>query len=59
MKTYKLGSPGSSVVLCTPNAGGLGSNPGQGPRCHMQQLKSSHTTTKRLHMPQLRPSTAK
>ena len=32
------------LILCAPNAGGPGSIPGQGARCHM---------------PQLRPSTAK
>ena len=26
--------------LCPPNAGGLGSNPGQGTRSHMLQLKT-------------------
>ena len=49
-------STGTSLVaqrlrLCTPEAGGLGSIPGQGTRSHMQQL--------RLHMPQLRPGTNK
>ena len=28
--------------LCTPNAGGLGSIPGQGTRSHMAQLKTLH-----------------
>ena len=37
-------SPG----LCAPNAGGLGSIPGQGTRFHMLQL-SSHATTKTWH----------
>ena len=32
--------------LCTPNAGGLGSIPGQGTRSHMPQLKISHVATK-------------
>ena len=47
---------GTSLVvqwlrLRAPNAGGLGSIPGQGTRSHMLQL--------RVHMPQLRPGTAK
>ena len=42
---------GTSLVvqwlrLCAPNAGGLGSNPGQGTRSHMSQLKIPHTATK-------------
>ena len=42
---------GTSLVvqwlrLCTPNEGGLGSNPGQGIRSHVLQL--------RVHMPQLK-----
>ena len=32
--------------LCAPKAGGPGSNPGQGTRCYMLQL--------RVHMPQLK-----
>ena len=37
---------GTSLVvqwlrLCAPNAGGLGSIPGQGARSHMQQLRPS------------------
>ena len=32
--------------LRVPNAGDLGSIPGQGARFHMPQLKSSHPTTK-------------
>ena len=32
--------------LCTPNAGGPGSIPGQGIRSHMLQLKIPHTVTK-------------
>ncbi|TEA37634.1 hypothetical protein DBR06_SOUSAS5310072, partial [Sousa chinensis] len=28
--------------LCSPNAGGLGSIPGQGTRSHMPQLKTLH-----------------
>ena len=42
---------GTSLVvqwlrLPTPNAGGLGSIPGQGTRLHMPQLKIPHTTMK-------------
>ena len=38
---------GTSLVvqwlrLCTPNAGGSGSIPGQGTRSHMLQLKNHH-----------------
>ena len=43
------GSPG--LRLPTPNAGGLGSIPGQGTRSHMLQL--------RVGGPQLRPSGTK
>ena len=37
--------PGTSLVvqwlrLCPPNAGGLGSIPGQGTRCHMPKQRS-------------------
>ena len=32
--------------FCTPDAGGLGSIPGQGTRSYMPQLKISHATTK-------------
>ena len=32
--------------LCAPNAGGLGSIPGQGTRSHMLQLKIPHAATK-------------
>ena len=39
------------LCLHTPNAGDLGSTPGQGTRSHMSQL--------RVHVPQLRPSAAK
>ena len=45
-------TPGTSLVvqwvrLCTPNAGGPGSIPGQGTRSHMHATtKSSHVTTK-------------
>ena len=35
--------------LCTLNAGGLGSIPGQGTRSHMPQLKMPQTATKILH----------
>ena len=31
--------------LCAPNAGGLGSIPGQGTRSHMPQLKIPRATT--------------
>ena len=35
--------------LCTPNAGGLGSIPGQGTRSHMHAAtKNSHAATKEL-----------
>ena len=47
--------------LCAPNAGGLGSIPGQGTRSHMPQLKILHATMK-TEDPKycnLRPSTAK
>lgn len=42
---------GTSLVaqwlrLCAPNAGGPGSIPGQGTRCHTSQLKMSHAATK-------------
>ena len=42
---------GTSLVvqwlrLCTPNAGGLGSIPGQGARSHMQQLRPSEAKLK-------------
>ena len=36
--------------LCAPNAGGLGSIPGQGTRSHMLQL--------RVHVPQLKKDPA-
>ena len=66
LKAHVLGT--SLVVqwlrLCTPNAAGL--IPGQGTRSHklqlrvhMLQLKIPHAATKRSHMPQLRPGTAK
>ena len=32
--------------LCTPNAGGLNSIPGQGTRSYMPQLKSLHVAAK-------------
>ncbi|TEA26079.1 hypothetical protein DBR06_SOUSAS2210051, partial [Sousa chinensis] len=36
------------VRLCTPNAGGLGSIPGQGTRSHMHaSTKSLHAATKK------------
>ena len=38
------------VRLCVPNAGGLGSTPGQGTRSHMHAAtKSLHATMKILH----------
>ena len=45
---------GTSLVvqwlrLCTPNAGGPGSVPGQGTRSHMPQLKILHAATKIPH----------
>ena len=53
---HKEFSLGTSLVvqwlrLCAPNAGGLGSIPGQGTKFHMLQL--------RVHMPQPRLGTAK
>ena len=49
--TQEITFLGTSLVvqwlrLRTPNAGGLGSIPGQGTRSHMPQLKSLHATTK-------------
>ena len=43
--------PGTSLLvqwlrLCTPNAGDLGSIPGQGTRSHMAQLKTPHAASK-------------
>ena len=35
--------------LCTPNAGGLSSVPGQGTRSHMLQLKIPRAATKTRH----------
>ena len=51
VKKYLLNAHYVHVVqwirCCTPNAGGLGSNPGQGARSHMHATtKSSHATTK-------------
>ena len=49
----KMGVPGTSLVvqqasLRAPNAGGLGSIPGQGTRTHMHAAaKSSHAATKK------------
>ena len=54
--------------LHTPNAGGPSLIPDQGPRSHMQQLKSSHVEIKdpacckehwKSSIPQLRPGAAK
>ena len=50
----KASLEGTSLViqwlgLHTPNAGGLGSIPGQRTRSHMLQLKISHTATKTQH----------
>ena len=46
LSTVRKRPPGTSLVvqwlrLCAPNAGGLGSIPGQGARSHMQQLRPS------------------
>ena len=52
MATQKFINFGTCLVaqwlrLCTPNAGGQGSIPGQGTRSHMHAAtKSSHATTK-------------
>ena len=35
--------------LCAPNAGGLGSSPGQGARSHMQQLRHSAAKLKQIN----------
>ena len=64
------GALGTSLVVqwlrvCTPNAGGLGSIPGQGTRSHMPRLKSPYATTKYpthgngSRVAQLRPDAAK
>ena len=47
--------------LCIPNAGSLGSTPGQGTRSHMPQLKDSvrHNKARRSRMRQWRLSRAK
>ena len=46
--------------LHAPNAGGLGSIPGQGTRSHMHAAtKSSHATTKEADLLQLRPRATK
>ena len=37
---------GQWLRLCAPNAGGLGSIPGQGIRSHILQLKMLHATRK-------------
>ena len=46
------------LSLCTLNAGGLGSIPGQGTRSH-NFSGTVTTTTKRARLPQQRPSAAK
>lgn len=46
------------VRLCAPSVEGPVLITGQETRPHMLQLRV-HATTKRPHMPQLRPSTAK
>ena len=46
-------------VFKTPNAGTHDSIPGQGTQYHIMQLKTWHATTKRPHVPQLRPHTTK
>ena len=38
----------SGLRLCAPNAGGLGSVPGQGTRSHMPQLKILHAANEDL-----------
>ena len=53
-QVIKSGGLGNSLVvqwlrLPTPNAGGLGSIPGQGTRSHVPQLKTLHATTKTQH----------
>ena len=49
--TIKIANNGTSLVvqwlrLCAPNAGALGSIPGQGARSHMQQLRPSEAKLK-------------
>ena len=44
--------------LCAPNAGSLGSIPGQGTKSEMPQL-SLHAVTERSYVPQLRPGTVR
>ena len=46
-------------VFKTPNAGTYDSIPGQGTQYHIMQLKTWHATTKRPHVPQLRPHATK
>ena len=53
-KWSRCPSLGSSLVVqwlrvCTPNAGGSGSMPGQGTRSHILQLKILYATTKAWH----------
>ena len=58
MMSQKPSTPGTSLVvqwvrLHTPNAGGLGSIPGQGIRYSMHATTNSpHAATKRSHVPQ-------
>ena len=59
MKEARNGAWGTSLVvqwlgLRAPNAGVLGSIPGQGTGTHMPQLKTPHATTKRFLMLQLK-----
>ena len=60
-QALKKAHSGTSLVvqwlrLCTPNAGGPGSIPGQGTRSHMPQLKILHDTTKISHVATKIPS---
>ena len=67
LSSVKVTSAGISVVvqqlrLCAPNAGGLGSIPGQETRSRMPKLRACMPQLKdpaRVRVPQLRPSTAK
>ena len=42
---------GQWLRLCTPNAGGPGSIPGQGPRAHMPQLRPSRAQKSNKYFP--------